>query len=184
VFFFTSCVIAAGGADDDAVLDRKRCRGDAQLRLADAHIGFPHHLAGFLVGADDAGRVVGGRDDEIAPQGGAAVVGLLLGLGVHPPDDPPGVAGPAVDLVQRAPRIGYVDEAVFNERRRLDVFVAGRAGKRHRVGELEILDVALVGARQRREALAIVRAMVHQPVLRLAIRIEQPLRRHVGREGR
>jgi len=37
----------------------------------------------------------------------------------------------------------------------------------HRIGEPQSLDVALVDARERREALAVVAAMVHQPVLRL-----------------
>src|SRR5262249_61202377 len=49
-------------------------------------------------------------------------------------------------------------------------------------GELEVLDVIPVDARERREALAIVGAVVHQPVLRLAVRIEKPFRRHVGGE--
>src|SRR5262249_33672847 len=46
------------------------------------------------------------------------------------------------------------------------------------------LDVALVDARKRREPLTIVAAMVHQPVLRLFVGIEEPLRCNVGSQGR
>ena len=37
---------------------------------------------------------------------------------------------------------------------------------------------------KRREPMRAVVAMVHQPVLRLLVGIEEPLRRHIGREGR
>jgi len=43
-----------------------------------ATFGFPDHLAGLFVGGDDARRRVGRRDDEIAPQGSAAIDVLLL----------------------------------------------------------------------------------------------------------
>ncbi len=81
----------------------------------------------------------------------------------------------AVDLVEHAPGIGDVEEAVLGERRRLVEFVAGAAAERHRIGELEVLDVVLVDARERREALAVIGAMVHQPVLRLLVGIDEPL---------
>ena len=84
----------------------------------------------------------------------------------------------AVDLVEHAPGIGDVEEAVLGERRRLQELVAGAAAERHRIGELEVLDVVLVDARERREALPVIGAVVHQPVLRL--RIGEPLRRHIG----
>ena len=47
-------LVAAGGADDDLVLDGERRRGEAHVRRVGRHVGFPHHLAGFLVGGDDA----------------------------------------------------------------------------------------------------------------------------------
>ena len=112
----------------------------------------------------------------------AAIVGLLLLLRVHPPDDAAGIARGAVDLVQHAPGVGDVDEAVLDKRRRLDPFVAGGTAERHRIGELEVLDVVPVDAGERREALAVIGAVVHQPVLRLAVGIEEPFRRHVGRQ--
>src|SRR5262249_11566337 len=70
--------IAAGGADDDLVLDRQRRGGNAHLRLVGRHVGFPGDLAGLLVGRDNARRRAGARDDKIAPQRRAAVVVRFL----------------------------------------------------------------------------------------------------------
>ena len=93
----------------------------------------------------------------------------------------PSVAGAGVDLVEDVPGIRDVEETVFGERRCVGELVAGAAAERHRVGELEVLDVVLVDPRERREALAVIGAVVHQPVLRLLVGIEEPFRRHVGR---
>src|SRR6266481_1130660 len=57
------------------------------------------------------------------------------------------------------------------------------ARERDRICELEALDVVLVDAGERREALAVIGAVIHQPVLRLPIRIEQSVRRYVGGES-
>ena len=45
--------VAAGGADDDLVLDGERRRGELQVGLVVA-VGLPDDLAGLLVGRDDA----------------------------------------------------------------------------------------------------------------------------------
>ena len=155
----------------------ERRAGDLHLRHVEGDIGLPHDLAGGLVGGDDAGRRIGGRDDEIAPQGGAAVDRLPLLLGLHAPDDPAGIARGGVDLVEHAPGIGDVEEAVLRQRRRLVGLVAGAAAERDRIGELEVLDVALVDPVEGREPLAVIAAVVHQPVLRLLVGIEEPFRR-------
>src|SRR5204862_7372862 len=97
---------------------------------------------------------------------------LLVLLWIHSPDTVAGVAGAAVDLVQDAPRIGNVDEPVLDQRRCFAPFVASRAAEYNRIGELEIFDVVLVDARERREALTIVGAVVHKPVLRLVIGVD------------
>ncbi len=146
-------------------------------------VGLPDDLAGLLVGRDHARRLVGDRDDEIAPERDAAVGFLPLLLRVHAPDDAPDVAGAAVDLVDDAGGIRDVDEAVLDQRRRLVEAVADGAAERHRVGELEALDVVLVDARERREALAVIGAVVHQPVLRLLVGVDEPLGRDIGRHG-
>ena len=147
-------------------------------------VGLPDDLAGVLVGGDDAGRIVGGGDDEIAPQRGAAVRQRQLLLpGVHAPDDAADVAGAHVDLVEHAPLIDDVEEAVLGQRRRLQILVAGGAADRDRIGELEVLDVVLVDLVERRVALRVIGAVVHQPVLRLLVGIDEPIRRHVGGEA-
>jgi amidase len=53
-----------------------------------------------------------------------------------------------------------------------------------RIGELEALDVIFVDARERREPLSVISAVVHQPVLWLLVRIHQALRRHFRRQRR
>ena len=95
--------VAAGSPDDDLVLDGEWRAGDLQQRLVVDHIGLPHDLAGLLVGGDDAGRIIRGRDHVIAPEGGAAIGDLPALFGVHAPDDAAGIARSAVDLVEHAP---------------------------------------------------------------------------------
>ena len=46
--------VAAGGADDDLVLDGERRGGELHVDLAVGHVGVPHDLAGLLVGSDHA----------------------------------------------------------------------------------------------------------------------------------
>ncbi len=111
--------VAAGRADDDLVLHRERRGGELHVRLV-VEVGLPHDLAGFLVGADDARRVARRGDDEIAPQRSAAVRQRHLLLArIHAPEDAAGFARAAVDLVEHAPLIDDVEEAVLGERRRL-----------------------------------------------------------------
>jgi len=99
---------------------------------------------------------------------------------VHAPDDAANIPRSAIDLVQHAPGIGDEDEPAFGERSCVDEFIAGAAAERHRIGELEVLDVTLVDPCQWRIALAVVSAVIHQPVLRLLVRIDQPIRCDVG----
>src|SRR5262249_849334 len=81
-------LIAAGGADDDLVLDRERRGGDLQVRLAVGEVRLPHDFAVVLVGGDDARRIVGTGDDEIAPERGATVRQWHFFLArIHAPDD-------------------------------------------------------------------------------------------------
>src|SRR5215471_13595058 len=102
---------------------------------------------------------------------GSAAAGQrqLLLARTHARDDAAGVAGAAVDLVDDAPLVDDVEEAVLGQRCRLQVLVRRRAADRHRIGELEALDVVLVDARQRRITMRIIGAVVHQPVLRLLV---------------
>src|SRR5262249_19069064 len=81
----TSPVAARRRAHQDLVLERERRAGDAQRRIVLADFGLPHYLPGFLVGRDHACRLVGDRDDNVAPQRDAAVGFLPFLLGVHAP---------------------------------------------------------------------------------------------------
>src|SRR5437588_6578783 len=87
-------------------------------------------------------------------------------------------AGPHVDLVDDAPDVGDVEEAVIDQRRRFDVFVGRHTAQCYREGELEILDVGFVDDIQWREPTGAVIVVIHQPVLRL--RIEEALVADIG----
>jgi hypothetical protein len=88
-----------------------------------------------------------------------------------------------IDLVKHAPGVSDVEEAILGERGGFVELITGAAAERHRISELQSLDVVAIDARERREALAIIGAMVHQPVLRLLVGIDEPLGRDVGRQG-
>src|SRR5262249_17829218 len=55
---------------------------------------------------------------------------------------------------------------------------------RDRIGELEALNVRLVDLVERRVALGIIGAMIHQPVLRLAVGVDEAIGRDVSRHRR
>ena len=76
-----------------------------------------------------------------------------------------------------------VEEAVFGKRGRFQVLVRRRAADRDRIGELQVLDIARVDALKRRIALRVIGAVVHEPVLRLAVGIGEALGRDIGGQG-
>jgi hypothetical protein len=156
-------LIAVGGTDDDLVLDCKRCCREGHVRRVRER-GLPDHLAGFLVGRDDARRVAeaaGTGDDEVAPQRRPAGAHLAILLGVHAPHDAAEVAGAGVDFVEDVPGIRDVEETILGKRRCVGELVARAAAEWHRIGELQVLDVVAVDPRERRKALAVIGAVVH-----------------------
>jgi hypothetical protein len=76
--------------------------------------------------------------------------------------------------------IDDIEESVFRQRSCLQVLVEAGTAERDRIGKLERFDVAGVDLVERRIALRVVAAVVHQPVLRLLVDIGEPLWRHVG----
>src|SRR5262249_48896317 len=116
----THAIVAARGADDDRVLEGERSGRELEVGLI-AMLLVPHHLAGFGVGGDDAPVVTRDRDDEIAPQRDAAVAVELLLTGIHLPNDFAFRPGAHVDLVDHAPDIGDVHNAVVDQGCRLDI---------------------------------------------------------------
>jgi hypothetical protein len=60
--------------------------------------------------------------------------------------------------------------------------VALRAAKWHRISELQVLDIISVDEGERRISLRIIGAVVHEPVLRLVVRIHEPLWGNLGRQ--
>ena len=84
-----------------------------------------------------------------------------------------------VDLVERAPAVGRVHEAVVDER--IDLALRAvlsdvlHAAERQRPDHPQVLDVVAVDLRQLRIAGRRVVAVHHQPVLRLVLRVDQPV---------
>ncbi len=169
--------VAAGGADDDGVLERERRRRELEVRLV-AQVLVPDDLPGLLVGRDHPPVIGCHRDHQVAPQRHAAVAVEPLLPGIHLPDDAARGARAHVDLVDHAPVVGDVHEPVVHQRRRLEGFVAGGAADRDREQELHVLHVRCIDRIERGEPLRRIVAMVHEPVLRL--RIEQALVGDVG----
>jgi hypothetical protein len=89
-------LVAAGSADRDPVAERERRRIERHVGLI-AQVLIPHDLAGFPVGRHRAAVMARDRDDEIAPQRGAAIASVSLK--VHGPHDRAAGAGADVDLV-------------------------------------------------------------------------------------
>jgi len=86
-----------------------------------------------------------------------------------------------VDLVDRAPSVGDVHHAVFDDRGAFETAMgpdaaALDAGKVHGPCDLEVLDVALVDVRKAGKAGGGKILVVVKPVAGLLVRIEQTLR--------
>src|SRR5262249_13672059 len=171
-------VFAASGADDRHVTHDQRCRGQ---RLGDRRIGdlaLPDDLAGGLVDGNQP-AVERDRDHLVLPQRNATVVDTaagdvtrpgLVGLGIHAPLEGALLSVRYVGGVDRAPGIGYVHGAVLDDGRAFQIamLVAGAgtfdAAESDAERDLEILDVAGVDGLELREAMALVVAVMEQPV--------------------
>ena len=186
--------LAAGAADDREIANDQRGEreglGDRRIR----DLALPHHLAGRLVEREQA-AVERDRDDLVLPQRHAAVVDAAaghvagpgaVGAGVELPLDQPFLAAGDVDGVDRAPAVGHVHHAVFDDRGGLQVAVlvaaaALIAAERHGECHPEILDVLGVDLLELREPPAFVVAVMQQPVVRFLADVERALVGHVGR---
>ena len=141
----------------------------------------PHDLAVVAVDADDAAvRQIG--DHEVFPQRDAARarnVALVRHAGVGDPHEFALVRIARVDLVDRAPAVGRVHEAVVDQR--IDFVLRAvladvlHAAQRHRPHDPQVFDVLPVDLGELRVARGAVVAVHHEPVLRLILRVEQPV---------
>src|SRR6266481_5137815 len=64
--------------------------------------------------------------------------------GIHTPDDTAKSAGAHIDLVDHAPGVGHIHEAVIDERRRHQILVARAAAQSHREGHAQLLTLVLL----------------------------------------
>ena len=103
----------------------------------------------------------------------------MLHPGIGHPDELTLVGIAGVDLVQRAPAIARVQEAVVDERMdlafRTVLSHVLHAAQRHGPDQPKILDAVAVDLRQPRITSGRIIAVHHQPVLRLVLRIDQPV---------
>src|SRR6266704_888404 len=192
-------VLRAGNAGDRHVLHDQRRPGNDFAFIGISDLTLPGDLAVLLVGRDQPAikRV---RDDQVAPQGDAAVVDaaardgagpVMVGLRIHLPDEG-ALPAMGVDLVYRTPSVGDIHETVLDDRRAFQAAMgpdaaAFDAAKVHRPCDLEVLHIVLVdiletGKPGRRDVLVVV-----EPVARLLVCIEQPvvgdLIRRAGGQG-
>ena len=183
--------LAAGDAGDRHVLHDQRRPGDRLALVGIGDLPLPDDLAGLLVRRDQAAvQRVG--DHEIAPQRDAAVVDaaardgagpVVVGLRVHLPDQR-AFAAVCVDLVDRAPAVGDVEEAVLGDRRALEAAMrpdapALDAAKLHGPGDVQALDVGGVDLVQVGEAVRREVLVMQQPVPLLLVCVHQAVLRHL-----
>ena len=145
------------------------------------HLLVPHDFAGVAVDRNHAavGQI---GDDQVFPErdpARARHVPLVLHAGVGHPDEFPLVGTAAVDLVERPPAVARVEEAVVDQRMELafrtvlsDVL---HAAERQGPHQPKLFDVRAVDLRQLRIPRGGIVAVHHQPVLRLVLRVAQPI---------
>ena len=131
--------------------------------------------------------VEGDRDHLVLPQGDAAVVDAAarhvtgpgaVGAGVHLPLDDALFAGAEIDRIDRSPAVRHVHDAVLDDRRRFEIAervtpAALEPAQRHREGRFQVLHRVGVDFLEQRIAVALIIAVMQNPVLRLALRIER-----------
>jgi hypothetical protein len=184
---------AARRAHDRKVPDDQRCQGErlAQRWLGD--LALPHDFTGCLVDGEHA-SVERDGDHLVLPQCDAAVVDAAasdiarpgaVGAGIHLPFDDALFSGGKVDRIDRAPAVRHVHDSVLDDRGRLQIAegiatAALETAQRHGINEAHVLDAGGVDLFEQREAVALVVAVMQDPVLRLALWVEHALIGDIG----
>src|SRR5215510_1853734 len=123
-----------------------------------------------------------GGDDQVFPQRKATrlrAIAFVAHTGILDPDELALVGVARIDLVDRAPAVDGVHEAVVDER--VDLVLGAvladilQAAQRQRPHHPQVLDVVAVDLGELGIALRAVIAVHHQPVLRLVLGVEQTL---------
>jgi hypothetical protein len=103
----------------------------------------------------------------------------MIGLGVYLPDQFSAPFG-GVDLVDRSPAVGDVQEAVFGDRRALEPTMRPdaatlQAAELQRPNDLEVLDGLAIDLVQRRKAMGGIVLVRQQPVALFLVSIDQTI---------
>ena len=166
--------LPAGDAGHHPVLDDERRRGLAVAAPVVGHLGVPHQVAGAGVDGDQV-RVERAHVERFAQDGDAAVVAPAADAQVVGQWMLVAPEGPPRGCIHRrhvARRLGDEHHAVDHQRRRLrPVELADVVGPL----QLQLGDVRPVDPVETRKALAVERAVVHQPVVRLVGGVDQAL---------
>src|SRR6202030_303703 len=138
---------------DDLAFGRDRRRAEALLAAELVGLGdllVPYDLAAVAIDRDHPTvRQVG--DDKVVPQRDAACLGdvaLVLDARIRDPHDLAVIAAAHVDLVDRAPAVARVHEAVVDQR--IDFVLRAvltdilHAAQRHRPHHAQVLDIVTV----------------------------------------
>ncbi len=176
--------VARAVHDDDLAFGGNRRRKEflaAAELIRDGDLLVPHDLAVRAVHSDDAavGQV---RDDQVFPQRDAARardVAFVLDSRIGHPHQLALVRLARVDLVERAPSVGGVHEPVVDERIHLtfgavlsDIL---HAAQRERPDHPQVFDVLAIDLGELGISGRGVVAVHHEPVLRLVLRVGQPV---------
>ena len=192
-----NAVFAASGADNGEIANDQRRNGQRLTQSGIDDLALPHDLAGRLVDGEHS-PVQRDRDHLVLPQRNAAVVDAAagdvtrpgpIGAGIHFPFDDAFLAAGDVDGIHRPPAVGCIEDAILDQGRRFEIAegiasAALEAAQRHRERRPKVLDGVGVDISELGEAMALIIAVMENPVLGLALRIERALLGHVGGVGR
>jgi len=146
-------LVAAAAADDELIIDQKRCRGQRAVRFFGVvELDCPDEFAGIGLGPQDLAI---GRDknDEVLVQRDPAVRGDheigLVGARIHDPDYPGLGWVPDIYSVDCAEAVDDVHGTVVDEGRALvaaqwDFAHTLRAAQRDRESDMQILNIILI----------------------------------------
>ena len=155
---------AAVDAVDDPPAGHERPAGVGIAVLVVGHAGLPDQRAGAAVERRDE-RVARAHEQLVAVDGQIAAVRAAQRRGQRPAVLPEQRAGGGVERLHHVARVGEIQHAVMDERRRLVAPVAHRPDP----GELQPADVLARDLVQRAVAPPVVRSPVDQPVVRVGV---------------
>ena len=183
-------LVTATAADDELVIDEKRCGGQRAVRFFGVvELDCPDEFAGIGLGPQDL-AIGRDRNDEVLVQRDPAVRGDheigLVGARIHDPGDPGLRRVPDIYSVDCAEAVDDVHGTVVDEGCALvaaqwDFAHALHAAQRDRESDAQILNISLSDLVEFGIPMSAIIFIDHQPILRLFIGAQQPWCRYFSR---